>query len=169
MDLPEDLFPGTHIRGSPEEPRVPIDAGLEIGYRDTGEEVGDRALHVSHRTRFRWTNAMVPEGKPRALSGSSFAGSSRCAKTGAPRLIATGYTFSQNLSPPPRAFHHHILGRPASASCSERATSAPSPTADATRFVEPLRTSPMAKTSGRVVSRSNGWPPLPSRCSVKLG
>jgi hypothetical protein len=66
-------------------------------------------------------------------------------------------------------FHHHILERPASASCNERTTSAPSPTADATRFVDPLRTSPMAKTSGRVVSRSNGWPPLPSRCSVKLG
>jgi hypothetical protein len=67
------------------------------------------------------------------------------------------------------AFHYHILEGPASASCNERTTSAPSPTADATRFVEPLRTSPMAKTSGRVVSRSNGWPPLPSRCSAKLG
>jgi hypothetical protein len=40
---PEDLFPGAHIRGSPEEPRVPIGAGVEIGYRDAGEEVGDRA------------------------------------------------------------------------------------------------------------------------------
>jgi hypothetical protein len=67
------------------------------------------------------------------------------------------------------ALHHHILEESASASCNERTTSAPSPTADATRFVEPLRTSPMAKTSGRVVSRSNAWPPLPSRCSVKLG
>ena len=57
----------------------------------------------------------------------------------------------------------------ASASCNERTTSAPSPTADATRLVEPRRTSPMAKTSGRVVSRSNGWPSPPSRCSVKLG
>jgi hypothetical protein len=53
VDLPKDLFPGTHVRGSPEEPRVPIDAGVEIGYRDTGEEVGDHALHGSHRTRFR--------------------------------------------------------------------------------------------------------------------
>jgi hypothetical protein len=67
------------------------------------------------------------------------------------------------------AFHRHVPERPASASCNERTTSAPSPTADATRFVEPLRTSPMAKTSGRVVSRSNGWPLLPSRCSAKLG
>src|SRR5215211_6936614 len=87
---------------------------------------------------------------------------------------ADGYELVR-VDDPPRnrpelfAFHHHILERPASASCNERTTSAPSPTADATRFVEPLRTSPMAKTSGRVVSRSNGWPPLPSRCSVKLG
>jgi hypothetical protein len=71
--------------------------------------------------------------------------------------------------PEPFAFRRHIFERPASAPCNERTTSAPSPTADATRFVEPLRTSPMAKTSGRVVSRSNGWPPLPSRCSAKLG
>ena len=33
--------------GSPQEPRVPIDAGVEIGYWDTGEEVGDRA-HLRH-------------------------------------------------------------------------------------------------------------------------
>jgi hypothetical protein len=31
------------------------------------------------------------------------------------------------------------------------------PDRDTTRFVEPLRTSPTAKTSGRVVSRSKGW------------
>ena len=87
---------------------------------------------------------------------------------------ADGYELVR-VDDPPRyrpelfAFHRHVPERPASASCNERTTSAPSPTADATRFVEPLRTSPMAKTSGRVVSRSNGWPPLPSRCSVKLG
>jgi hypothetical protein len=88
---------------------------------------------------------------------------------------ASGQPYPRMARPPPRnrpelfAFDHHVLERPASASCNERTTSAPSPTADATRFVEPLRTSPMAKTSGRVVSRSNGSPPLPSRCSVKLG
>ena len=43
VDLPENLVPEATVRGSPEEPRVPIDAGVEIGYRDTGEEVGDRA------------------------------------------------------------------------------------------------------------------------------
>ena len=42
-DLPEDLVPGAKVRGSPEEPRVPIDAVVEIGYRDTGVEVADRA------------------------------------------------------------------------------------------------------------------------------
>ena len=43
VDLPEDLVPDATVWWSPEEPRVPIDAGVEIGYRDTGEEVGDRA------------------------------------------------------------------------------------------------------------------------------
>jgi hypothetical protein len=43
VDLPQDLVPGAPVRGSPEEPRVPIDAGVEIGDRDTGEEVADRA------------------------------------------------------------------------------------------------------------------------------
>ena len=42
------------------------------------------------------------------------------------------------------------------ASCLERTRSAPSPTAAATRLVEPLRTSPTAKTSCRVVSTSRG-------------
>jgi hypothetical protein len=37
VDLPENLFPDATVWGSPEEPRVPIDAGVEIGYRDTGE------------------------------------------------------------------------------------------------------------------------------------
>ena len=58
VDLPEHLVPDAHVRRSPEEPRVPIDAGVEIGHRDAGEEVGDRA-HLSrtiappgtHRTR----------------------------------------------------------------------------------------------------------------------
>ena len=33
---------------------------------------------------------------------------------------------------------------------------APSPTADATRFIESSRTSPAAKTPGRLVSSANG-------------
>jgi hypothetical protein len=44
VDLPEDLLAGATVWRSSEEPRVPIDAGVEIGYRDAGEEVGDRAL-----------------------------------------------------------------------------------------------------------------------------
>jgi len=43
VDLPENLFPDATVWGSPEEACVPIDAGVEIGYRNTGEEVGDRA------------------------------------------------------------------------------------------------------------------------------
>ena len=43
VDLPEHLFADAPVRRSPEEPRVPIDAGIEIGYRDAGEEIGDRA------------------------------------------------------------------------------------------------------------------------------
>ena len=46
VDLPEDLVADAHVRGSPEEPRVPVDAGVEVGDRDAGEEVGDRA-HAS--------------------------------------------------------------------------------------------------------------------------
>jgi hypothetical protein len=46
VNLPEDLFPDATVRRSPEEARVPIDARVEIGHRDTGEQVGDRALHV---------------------------------------------------------------------------------------------------------------------------
>ena len=42
VDLPEDLLPDATVRRSSEEPRVPIDADVEIGYRNTGEEVGDR-------------------------------------------------------------------------------------------------------------------------------
>jgi hypothetical protein len=43
VELPENLFAdATVVRGSPEEPRVPVDAGVEIGCRNTGEEVGDR-------------------------------------------------------------------------------------------------------------------------------
>jgi hypothetical protein len=37
VDLPEHLVPNATVWGSPEAPRVPIDAGVEIGYRDTGE------------------------------------------------------------------------------------------------------------------------------------
>ena len=43
VDLPEHLVPDATVRGPAEEPRVPIDARVEIGYRNTGEEVGDRA------------------------------------------------------------------------------------------------------------------------------
>ena len=50
VDLPEHLLPDATVWRSPEEPCVPIDAGIEIGYRDTGEEVGDRAVHVSPLT-----------------------------------------------------------------------------------------------------------------------
>jgi hypothetical protein len=43
VDLPEDLLPDATVWRSSEEPRVPIVAGVEIRYGDTGEEVGDRA------------------------------------------------------------------------------------------------------------------------------
>src|SRR4029453_15352681 len=41
-------------------------------------------------------------------------------------------------------------------SCASRTTIDPSPTADATRFIAPARTSPAAKTPGTLVSRGNG-------------
>jgi hypothetical protein len=43
VDLPEHLVPDATVRGATEEARVPVGAGVEIGDRDTGEQVGDRA------------------------------------------------------------------------------------------------------------------------------
>ena len=43
VDLPERLVSDASVWRSPEEPRIPIDANVEIGYRDAREEVGDRA------------------------------------------------------------------------------------------------------------------------------
>jgi hypothetical protein len=43
VDLPEHLVPDATLWGSAEEARIPIDARVEIGYRNTGEEVGDGA------------------------------------------------------------------------------------------------------------------------------
>src|SRR6266498_2328902 len=51
----------------------------------------------------------------------------------------------------------------------ERTTSAPSPTAAATRFVEPVRTSPIAKTPGRVHSSRSGPRSAPFQCREKSG
>jgi hypothetical protein len=42
VDLPEHLFSDATVWGRPKK-RVPIDADVEIGYLDTGEEVGDRS------------------------------------------------------------------------------------------------------------------------------
>src|SRR3979490_3372766 len=42
--------------------------------------------------------------------------------------------------------------------CTERTALAPSPTAAATRFIEPFRTSPTAKTLGTLVSKGRGPP-----------
>jgi len=43
VDVPEDLVAGAHVRVASEEPRVPIDAGVEVGHGDAGDQVGDRA------------------------------------------------------------------------------------------------------------------------------
>ena len=37
IDLPEQLVSGAKVRRSPEEPRVPIGARVEVGYGDTGD------------------------------------------------------------------------------------------------------------------------------------
>ncbi|MGC1165598.1 MAG: hypothetical protein WA862_05765 [Solirubrobacterales bacterium] len=49
VDIPEDLVPHAKVWRSPQEPRVPVDAGVEVGHRDAGDEVGDRTL--GHRRR----------------------------------------------------------------------------------------------------------------------
>jgi hypothetical protein len=65
VDLPEDLVPDATVRGSPEEPRVPIDARLEIGYRHTGVEIGERAhCCMYHSTnRVQRPSASKPSSK----------------------------------------------------------------------------------------------------------
>ena len=41
VDVPEHLVPDAKVWGPAEEPRVPVDAGVEVGNRDTGNELGD--------------------------------------------------------------------------------------------------------------------------------
>jgi hypothetical protein len=43
-EVPEHLVPEAQVCGSAEEPRVPIDARVEIGYRHTGEDVRNHAV-----------------------------------------------------------------------------------------------------------------------------
>src|SRR3954453_23065732 len=57
----------------------------------------------------------------------------------------------------------------ASEAWSDRTTSAPSPTAAATRFVEPLRTSPIAKTPGPVHSSRSGPRSAAFQCRERSG
>jgi hypothetical protein len=56
----------------------------------------------------------------------------------------------------------------------ERIALAPSPTAAATRFIDPDRTSPIAKTSGWLVSNGSGRRPSSApghakQCAIQLG
>src|SRR4051795_3178556 len=63
---------------------------------------------------------------------------------------------------------HRVVAR---CSCTRRTAMEPSPTAEATRLTEPLRTSPAANTPGRLVSSSSGGgrgsssAPVPTRAS----
>src|SRR5262249_57589717 len=59
---------------------------------------------------------------------------------------------------------HALIHMPPKYSGPNSPAMAPSPTAEATRLVEPSRTSPAAKTPGRLVSRKNG-----SRSAVQCG
>ena len=47
VDVPQHLVPEAKVWGSPEEPRVPVDADVEVGHRDTGDKLGDRAHLVA--------------------------------------------------------------------------------------------------------------------------
>ena len=40
---------GVQVRRSPEEPCIPIDRGIQLGYGDTSDEVGECALHATPR------------------------------------------------------------------------------------------------------------------------
>jgi hypothetical protein len=50
LGSPRESLPRRDGLGLPEEPRVPVGAGVEIGNRDTGEEVGDSA-HLKDERR----------------------------------------------------------------------------------------------------------------------
>lgn len=52
--------------------------------------------------------------------------------------------------------------------CTKLTTMDPSPTADATRFTDPLRTSPAANTPGRLVSSRNGARPTDRQRSAPV-
>src|SRR5437879_6574699 len=64
------------------------------------------------------------------------------------------------LATGPAIFTHRFLKY----SCTNATAMAASPTAEVTRFIEPERTSPAAKTPDRLVSRKWGW-----RCAVQKG
>jgi hypothetical protein len=49
VDLPENLLPDATVWRSPEESRVPIGAGFEIGYRDTGKRCVIALISASFR------------------------------------------------------------------------------------------------------------------------
>ena len=47
VDVPQHLFPDAQVWGTPEEPRVPVDADVEIGHWDTGDKLRDPAHLVA--------------------------------------------------------------------------------------------------------------------------
>ena len=53
------------------------------------------------------------------------------------------------------------------ATCTERTALAPSPTAAATRFMDPWRTSPTAKTAGTLVSKGSGERPSAGQATAR--
>jgi hypothetical protein len=81
VDLPENLVPDATVWGSPEEPRVPIDADVEIEYRNTGErcviapsEGGDipPALGQSYRYDYRAArNSSLDQPRRRSAAGNA--------------------------------------------------------------------------------------------------
>jgi hypothetical protein len=97
VDLLENLVPGAKVRGSPEEPRVPVDAGVEIRYRDTGVEVGNRA----HPKTQPPSSRLVLQKRPRercALIGSRIGRQRRFALTPLPLPREKGSGGDRNSS-----------------------------------------------------------------------
>jgi hypothetical protein len=54
---------------APKKPRIPLDGRVEIGYRNTGEEVGDRAqlLRSAPDSVMHVGDTALPLENPRAL------------------------------------------------------------------------------------------------------
>ena len=99
------------------------------------------------------TRSSAPSSPARTGGGAtSTRPSSRRRASKHPLFLSASAEALSPLRPPVRAM---VVGQ---CSCTRRTAIEPSPTAEATRLIEPLRTSPTANMPGRLVSSGSGAP-----------